>query len=246
MANKNIDAVKLGLKTDEFTKILEEVTDIIWKSEKYVHVTDRFYYTIFMKVRMLLDCMFLQVYNLDHKPHYGIGVALQLRTAMLDILGLYYVIDEINDPNMQLARINAIMADHIKYMWNDFDTVGKDKVKLEWPDLFEADGNRKKFPNVGAKIFMAGIVKEANIIIEAELIKPIYDFFSKLEHNGAFTFDLIHDSYTPGGNYKLKGLVKEAIINCAVALKFLSNHWLQNNDPLILKIEGIITEIEAA
>ncbi|KPH13390.1 hypothetical protein [Chryseobacterium sp. ERMR1:04] len=246
MDRKNIDAQKLGLKTDEFVKALEEVTDIIWKSEKYQKVTDRFYYTTFMKVRMLLDGIFLQVYNLDNKPHYSIGVALQMRTAMLDLLGLYYVVDEIDDEAAQLTRVYTIMADHVKYTWNDFTKDQKNQVRQDWPDLFDVDGHLKKFPNVGTKIFMAGIVKQVHTLKEAEVIKPIYDFFSKLEHNGAFTFDLIHDAYSPQGNEKLKGLIKKAIVNCAIALKFLSNHWLLNNAPIMLKIERIIADIDTA
>lgn len=244
MANTTINAQKLGINTNEFVKILEVVTDIIWKSEKYKQVTDRFYYTIFMKVRMLLDGIFIQVYNLDNKPHYGMGVALQMRTAMLDLLGLYYVIDEIDDEALQLQRVCTIMADHIKYTWNDFTDDEKNQVRKDWPDLFDVYGNIKKFPNVGTKIFMAGIVKQVHTIKEVNIIKPLYDFFSKLEHNGAFTFDLIHQAYSPSGNKKLKGLIKEAIINCAVALKLLSNHWVSSDDPIITKIETTISDIK--
>ncbi|GAA5089289.1 hypothetical protein GCM10023210_13910 [Chryseobacterium ginsengisoli] len=244
MANTNIDAQKLGLNINEFVKALEAVTDIIWKSERYQQVTDRFYYTIFMKIRMLLDGIFLQVYNLDNKPHYGMGVALQMRTAMLDLLGLYYVIDEIDDEEVQLERVCRIMADHVKYTWNEFTKDEKDQVRKDWPDLFDVDGNLKKFSNVTTKIFMAGIVKQGNTIKEAEMIKPIYDFFSKLEHNGAFTFHLIHQAYSPSRNEKLKGLIKEAIVNCAIALKLICYHWVLTDDPLITKIEIIITDIK--
>ena len=76
-----------------FVQLLNDVTDIIWDKRNYVAPRERFYYAIFMELQFLLDAIHVQIFNLDHKPHYGLAAGLSLRTCMLDVLNLYYVMD---------------------------------------------------------------------------------------------------------------------------------------------------------
>jgi hypothetical protein len=243
--------IPLNLKTSEtkakellvFNLCLCEVLDVIWAAANYTPLRERYYYTIFMKLLSILDSIVFQVANLDSKPHYTLSTILCLRTCMLDTLSLYYVMDTHEDILKVTERINSIMADHLKYTYNEFSQEEKDDIRQTWPDLFDANGNLKKFGQPGTKLFLNGIATYNTLKEEADTAKDIYTIFSKYEHNGAFTFDLLHNHYSPKGIELVKWKIYEALGVCACACKLISTHWVDNEGPLANKMNAAVIDL---
>lgn len=91
---------------------------------------------------------------------------------------------------------------------------------------------------------MNGIKRNKNLNNEIRAVRHTYDIFSKLEHNGAFTFDLLHRSYLPGGDQKMKFMIKEGVIASAAALRLVSHLWLEEGSLLREKLYSQLRNIE--
>jgi len=241
--NKDINVEKKASSLSKFVNVLMDVVDIIWKQERYVNLKDKFFYTILFKITSILNSIEIQVYNLDNKPNYTIVTALALRTCMLDVLNLYYVMDEIESPVVMDNRVNTIMSDHLKHIYSDLSLEQRKIIQLEWKELFEKDGTLKKYTRLNSNALLDGINKFASIKTEAEEAKDLYDFFSKYEHNGAFTFNLIHNFYYSNSTHIIKEKIVRAIIICSIALRTTSTHWIEKENKLIAKLDLYIQEL---
>lgn len=240
---KEVNAEQLGKQVLQLCRELFEVYDVILDSKKYVKMPDRFFYMTFKKIMVVLDAAHIQIYNLDNKPHYAIATGLMLRTCLLDIINLYYVLDALNDENEVLERINTIMADHIKYGYKNLPVKQQEKIRADWPELFDAGGNLKKYALENSRSMVDKIVNFPHIKPEAKTAQNLYAIFSKYEHNGAFTFDLLHNPYSADGNGIVKSAVKDAVGCCAIALKVLSSHWISEEHEVSKKLRAILADI---
>jgi len=225
-----------------FVEVLNDVTDVIWDKNDS-SPRQKFYYTIFMKLQFILDGIHFQVLNLDGKRHYGLSAGLSLRTCMLDVLNLYYVMDVHEDQEEAELRINSIMADHLKYTLSELKPVEKDDVVKRWPELFDEDQKLKNFQRLGTKTFINGISTFNTLIQETKEAHHLYKIFSKYEHNGAFTFDLLHNPYSEKGNDVVKYMIYSAIGVCALACKLVASNWIDNNMPLMERLDTSIKEL---
>lgn len=238
-----VKAEQLGEQVLKLCRELFEVYDIILDSRKYAKMPDRFFYMTFKKIMVVLDAAHIQIYNLDNKPHYAIATGLLLRTCLLDVINLYYVLDALNNEDEVIERINAVMADHLKYEYKKLPVEQQAKIRLDWPELFDTDKNLKKYDWPNSRSMVDKIVNFPHIKPEAKTAQKLYSIFSKYEHNGAFTFDLLHNPYSADGNGIVKSAVKDAVGCCAIALKVLSSHWISEEHEVSRKLHVILADI---
>jgi len=242
--DKNDPEVK-GKQLLTFVKLLNDVTDVIWETKNYTAPRERFYYAIFMKLQFLLDAIHVQIYNLDHKPHYGLAAGLSLRTCMLDVLNLYYVMDVHENIEEATLRINTIMADHLKYVYPGLKDVEKEEARKNWPELFDEQENLIDFGRLSTRAFVNAIIHFDTLKTEAHEAIHIYQIFSKYEHNGAFTFDILHNPYAVAGNKIIKFMIYSAIGICALACKITSSHWIEDQSSIAVKLDNAIKDLLA-
>lgn len=226
-----------------FVKLLHEVTNIILDKQNYSAPRERFYYIIFMKLQFLLDAIHIQIFNLDNKPHYSLAAILSLRTCMLDVLNLYYVMDVHDDIEAATIRINIIMHDHLKFVYSDLKKEEKKEIRKDWPNLFDKTESLIKFTKLSSKDYVKEITHFDTLKEEAKEAIHIYEIFSKYEHNGAFTFNILHNPYSTDGNNKTKFMIYSAIGICALACKFIYSHWVADKSSLAIKLDDAIKHL---
>lgn len=240
---KDFDAQKLSSLIQKFCNQLFNVVDIIWDEKKYIKQPDRFFYTILMKVTTVLDSIHFQIFNLDQKPNYAVATGLVLRTCLLDIINLYYVLDLIEDEPQMLERINSIMADHLKYVYKNLKSSEQAEVRKDWPELFDSNNLPKTYQLPNSKRMADAIINFPSIKTEAEGAQHTYSLLSKYEHNGAFTFDLLHNPYSERGGEIVKRVIKNGLDTCVIALKTVCGHWIDEKDNLEIELGKTVQEI---
>jgi len=226
-----------------FLQVLNDVTDVIWDKKNYTAPRERFYYSILMKLQFLIDAIQIQVYNLDHKPHYGLAAGLSLRTCMLDVINLYYVMDVHEDIAEATLRINTLMADHLKYVYPSLKDDEKEEARKNWPELFNEQEKLIDFGRITTRDFLKAITHFDTLKTEAYEAMHIYQIFSKYEHNGAFTFDILHNSYSATSNNIIKFMIYSAIGICALACKIIASHWVDDLSPIAVKLNNSIKDL---
>ncbi len=239
--DKNSALVK-GKELMLFVSLLNDLTTVIWDKND-TSSTGKFYYTIFMKLQFILDGIHVQVYNLDNKPHYGLSASLSLRTCMLDILNLYYVMDVNQHDEIAEYRINQIMADHVRYTLPELKVEERAQLVRDWPALFDENGSLLKFGNFKVRELVSGISNFKTLVEEAGEANHYYKLLSKYEHNGAFTFNLLHNPYSAKGNQIVKHIIYSSIAVSARACKVISSNWLDDDDPLAVLLDDAITNL---
>lgn len=150
--------------------------------------------------------------------------------------------DAHEDTDLGNKRLNLIMADHLKYTYKEFTPTEKDNARRTWPELFEAD-ELKDFASPGTRLFLDGIATYETLKKEANDAKDVYTIFSKYEHNGAFSFDLMHSHYSVKGKGLVKWKIYEALGICALACKLISTHWLNDMEALNKRMDNTIIEL---
>jgi hypothetical protein len=240
---KENQAEEKGKQVMLLISVLNDLREVIWEKQDYVKPRERFYYTIFMKLSFLLDSIHIQIFNLDNKPHYIIVSSLALRTCMLDVLNLYFIMDSHEDEDVAYQRINTIMSDHLKYVYKELTLDQKKEISKDWPELFDNEGSLINFGRVNTGKLIKGIKNFESLKKEAKEALHLYKIFSKYEHNGAFTYGILHNPYSPQGNELVKYLTYEALGICAMACKYISVHWLLNDHPLTDRLDNAIKDI---
>jgi hypothetical protein len=192
------------------------ITDIIendiYKNEAYVVEPQRFFYTLLHKLRNVLDAASLHVKNLDGKPHYHDSVYLQLRTCLFDAVNLYFVMDADGDKTLEGERIQRIMDDHIRAIWNSAqDEEEKDLIIERFPAYITSDGKFRKDLKKINIIMMHNEVKSDTIRSKIRTMIDLYNIFSKVEHNGQLTFNIIHAHFEPAGAISAKSKIYHAL-----------------------------------
>ncbi|HZX57322.1 MAG TPA: hypothetical protein VFE54_01295, partial [Mucilaginibacter sp.] len=157
-AQKNIIINKKQMTTskeagDILFSFTHHLTDVIEKDildkQQYLVEPQRFFYTILHKLRNILDATSLVVTNLDGKPHYYDSAFLLLRTCLLDVVNLYYIMDKDKDIAVQQKRVQCIMFDHVKSIWVCAKDEEEKKLILEkFPGCFDGRNLKKGIPKV--------------------------------------------------------------------------------------------------
>ncbi|MCY1520108.1 hypothetical protein D9M68_548790 [compost metagenome] len=135
------------------------------------------------------------------------------------------------------------MSDHLKHVYKELTPEQKREVNKDWPELFNNDGTLIDFGRVNTNELMKGIKNFESLRKEAKEALHIYKIFSKYEHNGAFTYGILHNPYSQQGNGIIKHLTYEALGICAMAFKYISVLWLPNEHPITDRLDKVIKEI---
>ncbi|PSK90822.1 hypothetical protein [Taibaiella chishuiensis] len=242
-----MNTINLKTTSDEieiYVNQLNDVLDIIWKDENYGRQQpDRFYFILFLKLRFVIGSMNFHLQNLDAKRDFTVSLCLLLRTAMLDILNVYYVMDSSDKTQEQEYRINRLMADHFKFEFKDYSDEEKDTIRQDWPELFELDGKQKKFEYLSSKKLVEEITNFESLQREGKICREVYMKLSKFEHNGAFTFDILLAPYIPEQYPKVKALIKVAINSAVIGIRTLCDYWLTKDDLISSKLTESVHKI---
>jgi hypothetical protein len=226
------------------------LTDIIendiYKNDAYVQEPQRFFYTILHKLRNVFDAASLLVTNLDGKPHYHDAVYLLLRTCLFDAVNLYYVMDAESDIVLQNERIQRIMDDHVRAIWNSAqDEEEKDLIIEKFPGYITEDRKFRKDLKKINIIMMHDEMRSDNIRKQIRTMIDLYNIFSKVEHNGKLTFNIIHAHFEPDGALSAKSKIYHALnlIMATIAVLFRYSWQISAQDRRYLELVRLIKEI---
>lgn len=226
-----MDSKSAGEIAYTFTNYLSDIieNDILEKL-RYLEEPDRFYYTVLHKLRNILDAASFLITNLDGKPHYYDSVFLLLRTCLFDGISLYYVMDADNDNLLRNERINRIMLDHVKSIWTSAEDDKERQLVIEkFPDCFDEGKFKKEIVKVNI-IMMYREIKIERIKNEVLDALRLYNIFSKVEHNGILSFNLLHAHYEATGADSAKYKVYFALKNIMGVTSLLVRHAWKISD----------------
>ncbi|RZL20423.1 MAG: hypothetical protein EOO89_00270 [Pedobacter sp.] len=215
-----------------YTKKLHEIIDAcVWESENYVLEPFRFYDTIIYKISSLLDTAGLLIFNIDNKPHYIDTLYLSLRTCMLDNICLLHVFDVHEDLDEAKNRVLKIMSDHVKAFYKSANTKEeRADVRMRLPEFFNGDSLIDN-KSITANYMKNKIQNYPSLKREADHSFYLYTIFSKIEHNGFFTRDMLHGHHLDEGRQKAKELIIEAVGNSIVIVNTILLVWIKDTDP---------------
>lgn len=224
------DSVTFGSQFLTFIHQVHEVIDeTIYPSKKYVDEPERFYYTILHKLATVGDVIAFLITNLDGKPHYANGTIILARTSMLDTICLYYVLDQTNDEENQKKRIDNILNDHVRSIYQSAANEEKKlEIRNQYPWCFESGKFRADIEKITTKKMIDSLHVE-------ELKKPtdralkLYSLFSKVEHNGLFTFNILHSHYNDSDKRSVMMNYDAALVIGEVIMIVLL-HWVDKDD----------------
>jgi len=207
--------------THHLTNIIEN--DILDKGH-YLLEPQRFYYTVVFKLRNILDAASFLIKNLDDKPHYHDSTFLLLRTCLFDTVNLYYIMDQEANVSIQNDRINRIMFDHVKSIWVCAQDDDERRLIIEkFPQCFTNGKFRKDIVKVSI-ISMYKEITGLSLKKEVKIAIDLYNIFSKVEHNGILSFNLLHAHYENKGAMSAKYKVYLAIKKIMMAIALLVRH----------------------
>lgn len=179
----------------------------------YQNEPQKFFYSLLFKINNGLESANLFILNIFNKPQFSDSLFIILRTLLADIINLDYIIAKSKGNDLKLNEyIENIYFDHIKFTMKNIEvfqilynesktTIDEKKQELinSRKKYFDSSGNPK--PHLKRLKSVAQMVKEIagetknNIPLDYLILAyEHYDIFSKYEHLGDLTFNLIHRS----------------------------------------------------
>lgn len=177
----------------------------------YQHEPQKFFYSLLFKINNGLDAANLLILNIFNKRLFSDSLFLILRTLLSDVITFHYIMEKSKGNDTKLnENIENVYYDHIKFMMSGVDVYQmlykesktlidekKKEIINSRPQFFDSSGNVK--PHLKGLKSIRSMVKE----IAGEtgknqslgyLIRAYehYEIFSKYEHLGDLTFQLIH------------------------------------------------------
>ncbi|RZJ77563.1 MAG: hypothetical protein EOO20_28735, partial [Chryseobacterium sp.] len=140
-------SARVGKVLFTFCSLTTEILDNhILEDPSYQHEPYHFYYTLLHKLRNILDASSYLIANVDGKPHYTDSAFLLLRTCLMDITNLYFVMDKFEDKEGEKIRIDRIMSDHVRAIYNSAkdDQKEREAVRETYPQYFDGEKFKKE------------------------------------------------------------------------------------------------------
>lgn len=194
-----------------------------------------FLYTIIHKQATVGDALANLITNLDNKTHYSNSALILLRTSMLDIICIYFVLDPLENELEQQQRVSKILNDHIWSLYNGEDTEEKkEEIRSLFPDSFENSILKKSIQKIATKYMLKNITNN-ELSKASKNAFMFYQIFSKIEHNGLFTFNIMHKQYDPKEK-RNKMMIYDAtlLINKAILISILN--WIETDNKKYIKL----------
>lgn len=235
--------IELSSFIKEFTTdYAEQVIHKVLEKEEYITEPKRFFYTLIHKANCALDAANIFIRNFDSKRNFHSSLFVLLRSILNDIILAEFVIISTENDEEKKEVIERIYFDHIEnilktcektlpqlHQWNPekkFEHIESIKKNSRF---FDSDGNSKiksipTNPNQLIRKIFANKLKSDS----SKLLKIAFDqfeLFSKFEHFGELSFELIHRGYDDSKNNNLRYEVHFSIRIIIAALNNYSNLW---------------------
>lgn len=172
--------------------------------ERKEHKTEpyKFYYTIIFKTCSVFESSNIIIRNFHSHPHYQVSLSILFRSIMSDIIMAEYVIIKGKSEIQKKEVIEKIYFDHISnvlgatkktypivYNWSKEET-DKRVLELEESLMKNFKHNQQKIKSLNQIVKEVLSSNNGIDIIKKSYI--LFDEYSKFEHLGAFSFNLIH------------------------------------------------------
>ncbi|MCF2220175.1 hypothetical protein H9Q08_12770 [Chryseobacterium sp. PS-8] len=190
----------------------EEVIKKILNSHRFIKEDEKYFYTIILKTIDSLNGANIFIRNFDNVRSFQVPLFIIIRAILNDIIISEYIIVNSSNDEEQIKLINSINFEHIKYIKSSIKIESKirkwsEQEKQEKileiiranPKYYEKNGNekfKKIITNVGSlvdSVLENSINDKPYQLIGVAYI--LYNTFSKLEHFGELSFDLVHKPY---------------------------------------------------
>ncbi|MGY6648507.1 hypothetical protein [Wenyingzhuangia sp. IMCC45574] len=177
--------------------------------------SSQFFFTILFKLTNGLDSLNIFLINLENKPQFSDSLFICLRSLLLDMLTVDYLIikSEFEEKNIQ-ANLDSLKSDHVLYQIKNLKTYKEifnlsesdyQKKRKELINHFnkylnkngKLQENLNKFPT-SAGIMIKEIKKRCNntaFLSNSIEAFEYYDLYSKYEHLGEYTTKLVFRGY---------------------------------------------------
>ncbi|MEZ4956491.1 MAG: hypothetical protein R2825_23235 [Saprospiraceae bacterium] len=252
---------------EEFTQKLDEIIKAIIylileiPIEKVQKEPEHFFYSIIFKTVHTLEAVNLLSYNVLQKPFFLISCGLSMRTVISDLIIAEYLIfksENSGNPDSELLKqIERQYFDHYQFTKrniNIYETLYGDKkeflkVKKEFNEyekkFLDSDGNIKSYLKKGDSIFrmikfLASKYDKSNMQ-RLKIAFECYDIFSKIEHFGEKTMELISQSAT---QQRSKFSFETLLYSIKISLNILEILLLVFFDKKSAKLKKLSSQIE--
>jgi hypothetical protein len=208
------DIAKYSSKIATLTfHLMNNVISKIWNDDSINKEPHKYLYTVLFKTNNALDTSNILTLNIIDKPTTTDSLFLILRTAISDLVIYEYLLRISKSDEDFENNIHRMYYDHIentikemrKFYGNAYkESESKinekiDELKSMNPNYFKEDGQPKFIPLKLSVSSMARKIisnKAENENLEYLITaKELYDRFSKYEHFGILTLDLIHRQF---------------------------------------------------
>lgn len=197
----------------EYAKKIEELTafvnSILTKIDQKTDDQPRaFFYVLAFKTNNGLNTANLLIANVVNKPHFCDSLLVLLRTLLADAITFFYLavkVEANNTDEYLKEQIVVLEGDHIRYidktfrvfqkLYNSSDKeIGEKQKQLrkKHPEYFRQDG-KYKFETLSIPDMVVVIADSENTVakLHTKNAFELYDTFSKLEHIGMLTTQLV-------------------------------------------------------
>ena len=241
---ETINIEEKGQELYEYNLALHEIIDgEIYAKFAYFEEPDKFNYTVLFKLMTLLDTVSFLMKNLQDKRYYFNSIYLILRTCLSDIICLHYIFEKLLNKEQAKERIQLIMDDHVFYIYHSADDAERTLLIQSFPDCFD-NGKPKKSVN---KVSVKGMYSQIQlpwIKKEVAVAMNLYDFFSKLEHNGVLSFNIMHKPFTPEGYESAKLKVCDAITTIVRGIQPPLLNWLNKDNEQFKGLVKMVNKLQ--
>ena len=228
----------------KFSKYVhEEIILQILRNEEYTSEPQRFFYSILFKTNNGLDTSNYLIANFISKPHFLDSLFIIFRSLLSDTITFNYVIYKSLEKDNLEENIKALYFDHIDHTLKNYDGVyrvihqmsdqqvadEKAKLKKTSGEYFDVNGQPRfqPLPSLPGKamryIFSNHFDKKKLAPLKRAF--DLYDMFSKYEHFGELSFDMIHRQFKEKNQERLYTEIIDTIDILTLTMESTLNAW---------------------
>ena len=235
-------------KLTQYANKIEELTTyvngIITKiDQKGDDQPKAFFYILALKTNNGLNTANLLIANVVNKPHFCDSLLVLLRTMLADTITFFYLavkVEENNTDEYLKEQIIILEGDHIRYidrafrifqkLYNTPDKeIGEKQKELrhKHPEYFREDGKYKyESPAISQMVEVIAGSNNETAKRHTKNAFELYDIFSKLEHLGFLTTQLVVRQFDEGNHKQILHEIYIAVQTILVCLGSVLQRFL--------------------
>lgn len=226
LINSNLKGSQLFTYTNTLFNIIDGE---IWGHVKEAEEPYRYCYTVVYKMFGLLDAGSYLVNNMDNKPHYIQTLYLTCRAILLDSIYLMSVLDKYERKEDYKTHIDHIMSDHIHAFYSSAHTeTDRKSIREKHPEYFIDD--KLKYSKRLSVVAIINSIKIKELKEQSLRGKFFYDIFSKYEHQGHYTYLLLHNHHLEKDKEKMKICIIDSISIAMYSIIIAIKIWINQED----------------